>query len=97
MVAGPTVDAGLDKPGPGQHSQERPPPHGPGDSVQPLALVRHLLRHHAVVQEDVGHLEPTAGPQHPERLGQHGGLVGAEVKLRKVTRPSKSSPDGSRH
>ena len=68
-VAGPAVGAGLDKAGLGQHPQERPPPHGAGDSVRPLALLRHFLLRHAVVQQDVGHLEPTARAQYPKRLG----------------------------
>src|SRR6266545_1474205 len=55
VVAGPAVDAALDKPGLREHLQERPPPHGTGDSVRPLALVRHFLRQHVIVQEDVGH------------------------------------------
>src|SRR5579864_4487321 len=31
VVAGPAVDAALDKARLGEHLQERPPPHGPGD------------------------------------------------------------------
>jgi hypothetical protein len=68
VVAGPSVDVGLGKSSLGQHLQERPPPHGTGDSIGPIALLRHFLRRHVVVQKDVGHQEATAGPQQPERL-----------------------------
>lgn len=60
MVAGPAEKTAFDKTCLGQHRQERPPPHRTGDSVRPLAFVGHFFRRHVLVQQDVGHLEPTA-------------------------------------
>ena len=51
-----------------------------GQPLFPLALVRHFLRRYVVMQQDVGHLETTARTQNTERLGQHGGLIGAQVE-----------------
>lgn len=49
VVASPAVNAALDKTDLGQHLQERPPPHGTGDSVRPLALFCHFFRRYVLV------------------------------------------------
>ena len=73
------MDAAFDKSRLAEHLQERPPPHGTGDSVRPFAEVGHFCRRHVLMQQDVGHLEATARTKNTKRLGQHRGLIRAEV------------------
>jgi hypothetical protein len=55
------VDRGLDKPGLGEQLEERPPPHGTGDSVRPGVFAGDLFGRYPLFEQDVAHLEPTAG------------------------------------
>lgn len=50
-----------------------------GDSAGPERDIRLRIIRHGRRDHDVGNLETAARLEHPERLGQHGGLVGAEV------------------
>jgi hypothetical protein len=63
VVASPAEESGLDETGINEHLKERPFLNGTQNSVRPCALIRHLLGRDFIVDQNVGHLEPTIGTQ----------------------------------
>lgn len=69
LIARATAKLAVDKSSLGQHLQERPFPHGAGDSVRPGAQSSHFLWGNVVLQHDVSHKQASSALEDPECLG----------------------------